>query len=558
MAIIKTPILDGSGKIVDASLPTRLGAGELSAAYGPTATPMLNKFSLKRAYYPESYGADPTGVADSRNGIQGAIDAASTAGGGVVVIGGTYRVDSSLEPKDNVILQGLGWGISQLIPSASWPDGASIIQLGGTTGNPCENFFVRDIKFDMTNVLTARKGKALFVTYMRNLRFENNWVLNSTATGIGADFLDASVIRGNRVEGCGRFAAGSEETILGCSGIGIGTGAWGSEATLVENNFVINPVRYGIFVESQGGISNYFTYGVKILNNYITGAYRGIGSDGVAYDHIIGNHIEASRQDGIVISPGNAGGSSYGTTVAQNTVRTSTRYGMLIDFTASGNGSPTESGKFKISDNQFVFNTGVGLKIVTSAQMKGFQICNNRISENGSIGLDITGGGLLESDVIDNRITDNTGVGIRVLGACLRVAIRGNRSGDTRAAGRTQVSGLQLSSVMTDSVIEGNDFRNTTGAALDAATAPVNSKIRNNNGHNPQGTDTLAVTASPMTYTVGPTPENLYIIGGTWTTVSLNGVNVATTAPSVVMAQPNDVVVFTYTATPTAIKRHKI
>jgi hypothetical protein len=35
MAIIKTPILDGSGKIVDASLPARLLAGELSATFVP-------------------------------------------------------------------------------------------------------------------------------------------------------------------------------------------------------------------------------------------------------------------------------------------------------------------------------------------------------------------------------------------------------------------------------------------------------------------------------------------------------------------------------------------
>lgn len=545
----------------DSALDARLDTAEALTGSGRLSEASLDAdYAAKRAFYPEQYGADNTGVTNSRNAIQAAIDAARDAGGGTVIIDGTYRVDTSLLPRSNVTLEGRGWGRSILKAHSSWASNTSLLEVGGSSGSPIENFTVRGIKLDLSAVSATYTCKGIFVTYMRNFRFENNWVYQSTATGIGADFLDKSVIRGNRVEGCGRKAVGAEDATLGCSGIGIGTGVWGDEATLVEGNFVIGAVRYGIFVEYQNGISTHLTSGVKILNNHVTGARWGIGSNGAAWAHVTGNSVEASTRDGISITPGNAGANSYGDLIAHNTVRTSGRHGIVIDLSAATSASEPDSGKYMIVNNRFVSNTSCGIKIITSEQEAGFQIHGNRISNNGSIGLDIAGGGLKESDILNNRIVDNTGIGLRVLGALLRVKISGNRSGDTRASGRTQTYGIEVTTgiTVTDVVIEDNDLTNNQTASLSVAgTVAGASVIRRNRGFGPDAPASMTVTASPMTYTVGARPEQLWVIGGTWTSIQIAGQTVLT-GPGTLMAEPNDVVTFTYTGAPTAIKRRII
>ena len=56
-----------------------------------------------------AYGADPTGVADSTTEIQEALDAANTAGGGIVFVpDGTYKTTSELTVYSDTIVRGVG------------------------------------------------------------------------------------------------------------------------------------------------------------------------------------------------------------------------------------------------------------------------------------------------------------------------------------------------------------------------------------------------------------------------------------------------------------------
>lgn len=513
---------------------------------------------------PTRYGADPTGTSDSTAAIQAAWNAIGTAGGGDCIIDGNYRIDSPLVPRDNLRVFSQGWGSRACLkPSSSWNGGAdgSIIQKGGSVADPTDNFACEGVAFDLSAVPSTVQCKALFVTYMRNLRFLDNYIYRSTATGIGADFLDGGLISRNRVVECGRYAEGNEATRLGCSGIGIGTGEWGSEATVVSENWVIDPVRYGIFMERQGGISDFFTRGLQIINNYISGAYWGIGSNGVAWMHVIGNHIEGSTQDGISVHPGNAGGNSWGDLIALNTVTGSGRYGIGIDQSSAGNGSPTDAGKFMVSQNRILDSVGVGLKIISGSALAGLQILQNRISGGGSIGLDIAGGGIRESDILGNRIVDNTGIGIRALSAITGVRISGNRSGDTRSSGRTQTHGLVFGSgaTHTDVLVDGNDFRNNVTAAYSASGATLNNVriLPGNLGIGPDVVDALSVGASPYTYTVGERREQLWVIGGTFSSIKVNGQTVLA-SPGTLIVEPGDAVEFTYSSAPTAIKRRKL
>lgn len=531
---------------------------DIQAKIPSTQLPDLSAiYAAKREFYPEHYGADNTGTADSRKAIQAAVDAARDAGGGTVILDGTYRVDASICPRNNVTIQGHGWGRSILKPPATWA-GGSVLEVGGTVAAPIENFTVRDIKIDLSLVPATVQAKGLFVTYMRNLRFENNWVLNSTATGIGADFLDKSVIRGNRVEGCGRYAESKEESRPGCSGIGIGTGAWATEATLVEGNFVINAVRYGIFVEYQRGISSEFTRHIKIINNHIQSAHWGIGSDGCGWTNITGNSVEGCDLDGIVLTVGNAGALSFGDLIAHNRVTANGRYGILLDATTDGV-TPPRRGHWRILDNDIWGNASVGIKLLSSPAIPHVKINGNSIFENGNIGVDLSGS-LYESEIVGNRIVDNAGAGIRMLAAAAGLKITANRIGDTRTSGKTQTTAIDVpnAAIITMTDIEDNDLRGNSYQSLAVVgTWAATDSVRRNKGYGPDDVEAVTVTASPQLYTLGARPEKFWVIGGTWTNIQINGQTILT-GPGSFDAEPNDVVTFRYTSAPTAIKRRRL
>src|SRR5258708_465713 len=67
-----------------------------------------------------AYGADPTGVADSTTAIQAALNAAGSAGGGVVLLPpGTYKTSASLVfNNDSVILRGAGFKNTTIKPAS--------------------------------------------------------------------------------------------------------------------------------------------------------------------------------------------------------------------------------------------------------------------------------------------------------------------------------------------------------------------------------------------------------------------------------------------------------
>jgi hypothetical protein len=85
----------------------------------------------------------------------------------------------------------------------------------------------------------------------------------------------------------------------------------------------------------------------------------------------------------------------------------------------------------------------------------------------------------------------------------------------------------------------------------------VGVKYYNNPPWQPQGAATIAVGASPFTYTAGATPEAVYIRGGTVSDVSKNGRTLFVASPATVMLEPGEAVVVTYSAAPTMERDRK-
>src|SRR6266566_73961 len=102
-------------------------------------------------------------------------------------------------------------------------------------------------------------------------------------------------------------------------------------------------------------------------------------------------------------------------------------------------------------------------------------------------------------------------------------------------------------------VLEDNEFVGVTTAI--GGTIPAGSIIRRNPGYNPQGVVAITVTASPFTYTAGPTPEYVTIDGGTVTTVAKNAITLysfgGAAARCGVWLEPAETFTVTYTVAPT-------
>lgn len=73
----------------------------------------------------------------------------------------------------------------------------------------------------------------------------------------------------------------------------------------------------------------------------------------------------------------------------------------------------------------------------------------------------------------------------------------------------------------------------------------------------PQGTASITVTASPFTYTAGPTREAVYIRGGTVSDISKNSRTIFTASEQTVVLGPGEAVIVTYSGPPTMEKDRK-
>ncbi len=76
-------------------------------------------------------------------------------------------------------------------------------------------------------------------------------------------------------------------------------------------------------------------------------------------------------------------------------------------------------------------------------------------------------------------------------------------------------------------------------------------EVRGNAGYNPIGQASISVTASPFTYTAGNSPEDVFINGGTVSSIVKGSTTLASASPSVVHLEPNQAVVVTYSSAPT-------
>jgi Pectate lyase superfamily protein len=114
-------------------------------------------------------------------------------------------------------------------------------------------------------------------------------------------------------------------------------------------------------------------------------------------------------------------------------------------------------------------------------------------------------------------------------------------------------SGIWIQTNAGNNCIHHNEFMSVT-TPITNSSAAINNVITDNPGYNPVGGSTPGVGTSPFTYRAGPSPETLYIIGGSGiSNIATSGVTIATadsaTLPVTVHLGPNETVTITYSTT---------
>lgn len=152
----------------------------------------------------------------------------------------------------------------------------------------------------------------------------------------------------------------------------------------------------------------------------------------------------------------------------------------------------------------------------------------------------------------DNNVSNSAAVsGIGLVTGCAGITITGNKVGDCiGVAGNNQKYGVLINGACTDLDISHNDLTGNVDGALFLAAAGTRCRIEDNRGHNPIGGAALALSASPFTYTAGPSPETIYIRGGMVGDVKHGTRTVLTATNCTLHLGPNEAMTITYSSAP--------
>lgn len=218
--------------------------------------------------------------------------------------------------------------------------------------------------------------------------------------------------------------------------------------------------------------------------------------------------------------------------------------------------------------------TGIGRATTASAIGNGINASPNNLemnivgcvaSQNAYSGMNISANLVT---ITGNTCTDNgtnTGAiaeqrsGLRI--ATGRIIAQANVLTNRVAGAGTQQNGIHLTDG-TNCVIEGNNVAGNMAAGIVVTGTSTTNRITGNPGYNPSAMDTVTPGTSPWTYTAGPTPEDIYIKGGTYTLLESEGQTIATAAETatqyaILPLSPNQSFTLTYTAAPTVLRKKK-
>lgn len=452
-------------------------------------------------------------------GIQEAINSLPTAGyggGQVQVASGTWNMCGPVVMnKSFVRIVGTGRVGTLLNVTTA---GISAFILSGVQSCSIENFQIQGLGASSSN------GFAITGTDVANF-IMNNITIVGYASGIS--MVDGSARTSQNWRGLNVFMNGITGDGLFIStqnngGSWYDLSIWGDGASTISKgihitnsvgaNFVncyTNGCAYGITFEPATGVSLSIISCLNcIFEGFTTNAAYGIfinptGTGSVSSLIFIGGGANGVKQSGIYT--GGAG-----------TIQDIVIQDMYI--VASGNG-------------------GVDFQDPGGLTIKNISLLNCLVEANSSTASNTTPG--LYAQGITNLV---------VSGGVYGPGSYGNGANN-------QSYGIVIAGGVTG-LIQGANLSNNVTGPINIAGSNIGLMIRDCTGYNPVGQSTITVGASPYTYTAGPCAEDVYISGGTVSSVKIGTTQVAA-GPCNVSLYPNQSVNVTYTVAPTIVKNVK-
>lgn len=382
----------------------------------------VSQIRNKPVYDPRTYGATSNCVGDSGAGINSAISAASTAGGGVVKLApGCYLVTSGLiSMSSNVILSGSGRGSTTIrLGTNAWPASntgpfySAIIGIPVLVGSASgvTNVGIEKITFDGNGLNQANFTYGTTVGLMNStyaliqeLQFINVFHRGQMIGIHGTTGHDFRVFN--------NFLLGPGSAATGCAtNIGPGGIFTQSPQGEISFNFVNGTCDEGLIANGTAAIN------VTFLNNTFVGYTTGTATvnaihfEDASSGSAIGNKIFGPAAAGVNTAPA---GST--TDVSNFIIQDNTISGITGN---AGNGcgigiSPgaTTGGHFTISGNSVLNGTVPGICAVNN--VSGGIITGNTIRNNAAssgIQISATGTSITSHLTISNNTIDHNGTG---------------------------------------------------------------------------------------------------------------------------------------------------
>lgn len=287
-----------------------------------------NRMGAYPAVSVKDYGAVGDGVADDTAEIQAAINAADSAGSGVVHLpAGTYLISASLVmTNDNLTVRGEGRSATTIktvsdAPIIKWVSASNLcvrdLQLLGDSDAAKTN--QRGIE------VTTADGGLIHNVHVKNLGYDGICLLNGSVRNtvsnciiesceddginIGGGSLTAStenVIVGNTVFGIANtgihisnyssFTTVTGNTVYDCGEDGINTFQSGGNIGLGNHTIVGNTIRdctrFGILIRD----SDYNT----VMGNNISGGQRSLRAENTSHTQFVGNNCSGASVSGFL------------------------------------------------------------------------------------------------------------------------------------------------------------------------------------------------------------------------------------------------------------------
>jgi len=507
----------------------------------------------------------------------------ATGKGGTITFEGITIIGST-----GVTITGLSYvqyeGVDKFSTAICWVPSTHISTIGmftfGTAPSyltPWVNVGWSKLELDMTFSWVTSYSvpqKILQGQYFRGFYVKDCWLHDSTATGLGTDYIQQGLIENNIVVNCGRTAPTG--TSLGGAGMGIGTATATTtpfiDDIIITGNHVYMPKtatgNYGIFFETQFTVS---TDSNIICSNNILYIYsasqKALGISGADNVQLTNNKVYgnlATSQVGISVDYGTVAGivSASARALIANNSLFNTAIGISLNF--AGASEAVALKPILLSDNYLYGSGQNAILIATGAtiQVDSVKINGGLIYSSLAAGISVTGTAGLKNLSLGNikafGNATTTGTAAQQAALSITAPINGlNMSGCDfyDDGGGTQLYGIIVSGVaVTNANIQNNNLSgNVTGSIGLLASGTIAGWVANNKGYNPVGPTSVTLAASPATYTAGNTQETLYVTSTT-VTAAKNSITLPNPIGQVsVNLDPGESVVLTYTGTPTAV-----